>query len=287
MKPPSKLRGNAGADPELLDAMAAQNEEAKVQLPEADSDSEYENVPKKVKSAPAVNSVHEPAQQSQPTQPDAMDVDNLIASAEADANKSQHPSEDEPLPATSTAPISDDDWLRSRTSRLLGLNGEDEDDMGPAVPALPSPRHDQLRADDSDFEGFDDDVTTTKQPQLQPDQPEVQDQEQLPAVDETDEKVRASQRLYLRNLSYKVTEDALRSAFDGFGNLGEVSGSFCFCFCAQQAPIPTPTMFQDEHLIGTSDAKAYDVIRIEYFSRCISSLNETIHRYPSNFCIMG
>ncbi|KEQ87040.1 hypothetical protein M438DRAFT_268136 [Aureobasidium pullulans EXF-150] len=129
MQAPSKLRGTRGEEVNI----AAQELDTKVVVPEADSDSEYESVPKKQKSATAT----------------------------------------------------------SRPSHTVAASPSPE----PALQPEPA-------AKEEEFEGFEDEAT----------QP----------MDDVEEKVRASQRLYLRNLSYATREDDLRTAFAGFGNLEEV-----------------------------------------------------------------
>lgn len=202
MQAPSKLRGNRGEEVN----MAAQQEDTKVVVPEADSDSEYENVPKKQKSAAPAVKVPVPAAK------DAMDVDSPAVPQADQAEESAGTTEPRDTAMT------DDDWMRSRTSRLLGLAADDEEEDASAthvpshtVPAEPSPEPADIQPDseakDEPFEGFEDEPTS---------------------VDEVEEKVRASQRLYLRNLSYATREDDLRSAFAGFGNLEEVSCGFFF-----------------------------------------------------------
>ncbi|KEQ68511.1 RNA-binding domain-containing protein [Aureobasidium namibiae CBS 147.97] len=133
MQAPSKLRGTRGEEVNI----AAQELDTKVVVPEADSDSEYENVPKKPKSAA-------------------------------------------PAAAATTRP-----------SHTVAAS--------PSPEPVPQP---ESASKDEEFEGFED--------------------EPAPPTDEVEEKVRASQRLYLRNLSYATQEDDLRAAFTGFGNLEEV-----------------------------------------------------------------
>lgn len=257
MQRPSKLLGHAGADPEVMAVVnRTEDENVDVHVPEAESDSEYENVPKKAKSA----NMEKPAPPQQ--DPTAMDVDELVAEGAAQSEQPQQP---EDTPADPPAALTDDDWLRSRTSRLLGLAGDDEEEDESAPPPTTSattlPQQDKV---EEDFEGFKDDANPSEQ--TLPVVTEDVELEDAPPMNDVEAKVRQSQRLYLRNLSYNITEDDLRSAFDGFGNLDEVSHTIFSSSHPQ---------FHDEHLIGTSDAIAHDVKRIEYFSRCFSSLKET------------
>jgi len=136
---------------------------------------------------------------------------------------------DEPPNSTDTikasAPTSDADWLRSKTSRLLGLNDEETD----------APENEDDR-NYTDAEPATQNIHPQRTAQMQEDnpahQPEEQ-QEETPTVDEIEQKIQASARLYLRNLSYAVTEDDLRTRFAEFGDLQEVRflfiSSFLFC----------------------------------------------------------
>lgn len=265
MQAPSKLRGHAGADPEVMKA-AGQMEDmnVKVPVPEAESDSEYENVPKKARSA----KTEKPSQEK--SQSEAMDVDQLVAAGaqQAETVGEDKAEDDAAADGQTPAALTDDDWLRSRTSRLLGLaEDDDEDALSAPPPTTSATQHLPQKASDEDFEGFEDDDATNAKEVVQPEQAEEDPAENAAPVDEVEAKIRESRRLYLRNLSYNVTEEDLRGAFDSFGNLDEVSHILF--------PSIDPTRFHDEHLIGTSDAIASDVKRIEYFSRCFSSLKGT------------
>lgn len=207
MQPPSKLRGHHGQAADMLDP-AAEVADARVTVPEADSDSEYENVPKKAKNttqAPAVPQKTSAQVEQNPTQPNlaADDMPTDDAGAGTDA-------------APQDTTMSDADWLRSRTSRLLGLAEEEES---------PAPQPAEI---DSDSE----EVVVEQKVRHEHNNKSASDdqaqQVEKPDVDETEEKIRASLRLYLRNLSYNVSEDDLRTAFASFGNLEEVRPSFSF-----------------------------------------------------------
>lgn len=125
---------------------------------------------------------------------------------------------------------SDADWLRSRTSRLLGLEEEDEAEQDNPPTSLP--RKIIEEASDSEDE---------KDPDQQPDEqahPDnvtgedvgkpTDDQEVPPVATQADEiaiKIRETRRLYIRNLAYNVTNEDLQSCFGGFGKINEVRDS--------------------------------------------------------------
>jgi multiple RNA-binding domain-containing protein 1 len=117
-------------------------------------------------------------------------------------------------------PVSDVDWLRSRTNRLLELVEDDEQ----SAPAAPLPK------------------AQSAQP-VQPVQPivpeavaqpeEVEEPEprpeDVPPSAEVD-KIRDTGRLYLRNLHFDITEEELREHFSKYGTLQEVSLLTIFFF---------------------------------------------------------
>lgn len=217
MKAPSKLRGHAGADPDVMEAVN-RIEDPKISLPEADSDSEYEAVPKKSKVA-EIDASPQPVAQTPAPPAAAMDVDELVASGAAGSDEKQDIAED--TSAGAPTGVTDDDWMRSRTSRLLGIVDDDEEEEQSGIAPTTAPRPIQQDKVDSDFEGFGDDEDTKAV--APPETTHDDDVETTLPMDQIEEKIRQSQRLYLRNLSYNVTEDDLRSSFESFGNLDEVS----------------------------------------------------------------
>lgn len=191
---------------------AAEAGDVQVNVPEADSDSEYETVPKKVKNTTQTGPM--PVKES-PSGQDTVQVDSAaegqsIANESADADN-----------APQDTAMTDADWLRSRTSRLLGLAEEEEDATSKVVD------------DGSDTEEIIMEQKASQQDNTAsaPDGQTLEVEE--PCVDEAEEKIRTSLRLYLRNLSYKVLEDDLRTSFASFGNLEEVRLIFPF-------PCPPP-----------------------------------------------
>ncbi|KAK0657548.1 hypothetical protein B0T16DRAFT_401954 [Cercophora newfieldiana] len=114
----------------------------------------------------------------------------------------------------------DDDWLRSRTSRLLDLVDPDDPAfkarlsaaVPAAVPAAIPVRHSAVVEDE---------------PQGNPaGTPSTQAAAETPRPGGTDDPVELVQRtcrLFLRNLSYTATEDNIREHFSTFGSLDEVN----------------------------------------------------------------
>ncbi len=173
-------------------------------LEAGESDDEYEEVPTRHPKPPAQG----------PLPPRA---DATPAEAVVDADMHAPPQQAEPARAApqASADATDDDWLRSRTSRLLDLM--DPDDPGfaarpppPAPVATPAPE-----PQDPSHDG--------------PAGPADGSGEEAPARVENPKDaaklVEKTSRLFLRNLSYNVTEDDVRDYFAKFGSLEEVSTS--------------------------------------------------------------
>lgn len=194
---------------------------------EEDEDEEFQELPSHPKKA----RTEQPAAVPQPAEPEPMVVDH---SGEGE-NQEVPEKEQQTEPEVEAAPLSDADWLRSKTSRLLGLLDEDEQDefeqhkaeAKPAVvakapvaaPAPSSPGDESPRGDEESrtmaFESVapnttDDDSKT----QTGPEDPNL-------------DLIRNSARLFLRNLAYDTTESDLQPIFERFGKLEEVSTHLC------------------------------------------------------------
>lgn len=120
-------------------------------------------------------------------------------------------------PEAEQAPQSDADWLRSRTSRLLGLLDEDEEEE--AAASKPPNRE----ANPSD-----DDSADREEPEPEPSSTHNDDnvpQSEDPP-DANIDTIRTSGRLFVRNLPYNAAESDLQPLFLPFGKTDEV----CFPF---------------------------------------------------------
>ncbi|KAK4238285.1 hypothetical protein C8A03DRAFT_43929 [Achaetomium macrosporum] len=185
---------NGGLESALTSAVAPAVLEA------GESDDEYEDIPARRQNGPAQGS-------SAPI--------GVTPAPVADGGTPATPLPDEPargVPQVS-ADATDEDWLRSRTSRLLDL--VDPDDPGfaahpsrsaPAAAPASAPQEpppDPAAAD------------VGKQSEAQGDQDE--------AAEDSTKLVEKTCRLFLRNLSYTVTEDDIREYFGKFGSLEEVN----------------------------------------------------------------
>lgn len=149
--------------------------------------------------------------------------------------------------AATTQVASDADWLRSRTSRLLGLT---DDDIALEPTVLPdvneSQKNEELNCGDMS------DAST---------QIDVEDRNERPSTraaqsQGTEDTNIDKTRLFVRNLTYTTTEDELRRHFEtgNYGNIEEVRFQFLLCACH----LP---FFNDEHPDRDSLCLACDVTR--------------------------
>jgi multiple RNA-binding domain-containing protein 1 len=174
----------------------------------------------------------------------------------------------------SGTPVSDAEWLRSRTSRLLGLQDSVEDPGPTEIYSASADTNSHLEMGESRPGHLEDTVKFNEGL----DEGNVEER----GVDDRDatvEVINASRRLFVRNLSYGATEDDLRNQFSQFGSLEEVRN--CGSFSSNIAYV-TLAFIVMNILIGTAYAVASDVNRKKYFSRCFLFLNR---RLPSRFLI--
>ena len=117
-------------------------------------------------------------------------------------------------------PASDADWLRSRTSRLLGLL-DDEEVQEPTVRTVI--RQDKISSDDrsTELHGSTRDSAANAQTEQEVDQLEAVQPDNA-ASEDTGLKYN---RLFIRNLAYDITEMDLRAQFEQYGSLHEVSNT--------------------------------------------------------------
>ncbi|KAI3395105.1 hypothetical protein diail_1785 [Diaporthe ilicicola] len=189
----SKLEGIYGQQPS-----EQKDVEMAVVPVEDESDDEYEAIPAKkpkhreenVEKAP-VAQVEGPSPVVDPPQAIEQDVPNTSGPADA----------------------TDDDWLRSRTNRLLDLVDPDDQSALPPAPAPPA----QAPA-----------VTSAPSPPAEAELHRAPSEAPgEPAVEKTDEEIASEQirrtgRLFVRNLPFKVTEAELAKHFQKYGQTEEV-----------------------------------------------------------------
>lgn len=184
--------------------------EQALEVQEGGSDDEYEVVPKKAKRAKESSPNEAQINQSETAQPVEAQATHEDKTENTQEGVAQQPA------------ASDNDWMRSRTSRLLGLLDDDEED---AVTSGPNGR--EVGSDTSDSEDAPKHRTAkrTPEPAAMPTPPseDVPEKDDSKPDNESSEAVRSSMRLFLRNLPYDVKREDIESEFGRYGNIEEVS----------------------------------------------------------------
>ena len=199
----------------------AVHESATVSIAEAGEDDEYVELP-------ALKTISEPGPAPEPTIPEP----TMEAEDGNDAG-TQTDDEDKKI-----GPVSDADWLRSKTTRLLDLTDDVSSrltmaDSKSSTPAVAQPSATNIPA------------------QAQDDVAEAKPEQSTTEREEAIEKIASTGRLFVRNLSYSATEGDLRQHFSRFGDLEEVCTSNCLCICTPRLP-RNPVVFVMKKHIGTS-----------------------------------
>lgn len=189
---------------------ATENVVPEVVVPEDESDGEYQVISKKprIVETPAKVSEDELATATQATPVPVTITGNVNTSSgeamDVDAETSAE-----------RGAVSDADWLRSRTNRVLELV---EDDQEPPA-AAPTPAVEALVPLEP--------AVSCPEHQAAPEEPKAEvhaaKEQPLDATSLEENMIRETGRLYLRNLHYEVTEDELREQFSKHGPLEEVS----------------------------------------------------------------
>ncbi|KAF5006639.1 hypothetical protein FDECE_6995, partial [Fusarium decemcellulare] len=191
-----------------------------VAVPEEESDDEYEQIPTRREKQRRID----PPEKTQAPQPLPSQLKESIQPSDLET---QIPAVGETTESSETkqadleqsgAAAEDDDWLRSRTNRLLDLVDPDDLERTPAQgPSLNETHHTEggdimessqanpPATDDVDIEENADEASRGE-----------------PAKDDSLESIRRTSRLFVRNLPYSATEEDLREGFERFGTLEEV-----------------------------------------------------------------
>lgn len=199
MQHSSKTRTWANDD--ILPAAAAPTEPAVVETQDASEDKPTRPVKKskvvetETPRQPSKTSVQNDTNNDE-SQPEEGDLVNKDASEEEDQ------------------PKSDMDWLRSKTSRLLGLLDEEEQEESNSRPAAPTNKTvEPIEEEDSD------NIEETPAAEMPVAEKSAEEKDYNADV----ELIRISGRLFLRNLAYDATETDLETVFAPFGKIDEVS----------------------------------------------------------------
>jgi len=201
MQAPSKLKTLASITKDDVDMEPPTKMQA-LELPEGESDDEYEIVPKKAGRTSI---------SPQRTIPATIPTPVPVPTTQPDATE-------ETLVVTPALDATDDDWLRSRTNRLLDLMDPEDIAINPAsaenesVAEIKSskPVAETSMIEDGPLQKL---VSKTTEQPLE---------EDLDKPDPTIEAIKSNGRLFVRNLPYSATEDDLRAHFAPFGTLEEV-----------------------------------------------------------------
>ncbi|KAI4915990.1 hypothetical protein J4E90_004436 [Alternaria incomplexa] len=211
-QPPSKTSIWANGDTQLNEAPVAAAEEAvpAIAVPEDESDDEYQVISKKPKIA------EEPATGPAPAASQPTSAEPSAAAIQSEAVEGDDAMEDvQVAPAVEQGPVTDEDWLRSRTNRVLELVEDDEMPSASTAPAAVAPKpaaQPRTPAEPSP-------AVADAQPEPQP---PAEEQTDTAAAPDEEDKIRETGRLYLRNLHYEVTEDEIKEQFSKHGALEEV-----------------------------------------------------------------
>lgn len=180
------------------------------------SDDEYEAVPER--PAKRVSRQTDQAAASVPPQPPmarGTSTDNAPAPVTDDSAMQQMEIDESSEPAATTAPATDDEWLRNRTNRLLDL--VDDDDISPDLLAPSQPRRQEPQKLQPEP------AAPPAQPSTERDgEPEPIPQPQVSSAKDTLQTIRESRRLFLRNIAYTASEDDLKAYLQPFGGIEEV-----------------------------------------------------------------
>lgn len=218
MQPPSKSSMWENQDAAISQVSAHLIPKAKNKaIREARSDEVYEHVPKKRKQRESEEENVMPAEPPVPEDVPSTEAGRLSSNRDLSQEAAQEATHE---PSIKSLAASDADWIRSRTSRLLGL--VDDDDLQPT--ALP---------EDASTEK----VGLTEVPEL------VKERSVSDTSVQTDEELEVERailgneaagngRLFVRNLTYTTTKEDLRKHFEdgGHGTVEEVSQGLYDCY---------------------------------------------------------
>ncbi|KAI7216704.1 RNA-binding domain-containing protein [Hortaea werneckii] len=226
-KPKSKKKAWEADEPEVQEATAtAQAADAAF---EGFSDDDYEEVPKKKRRRESIEVVANDPLQGQPSASVDESNDNVMQQDVPGQVEDSQAAGDEPSYQTG---MSDADWARSRTSRLLGLLDDDEEEDGQAAasaqrPALEDSEHEEEDASKRLMR------PTINKDEVDSPLPTPPFETEVGATANSGrgeaEGVRSSMRLFVRNLSYNVRREDLMAEFESFGHVEEVHVPLDMC----------------------------------------------------------
>jgi multiple RNA-binding domain-containing protein 1 len=187
---------------------------------EDESDDEYEQIPSKKEKQRKLDHKSGPTPESGvEAKSDELAMRREGRDTTAEATQAVVMSADSE-PGAGGAAETDDDWLRTRTNRLLDLADPDDLDL------VPPPITSRSTAKDADRA-----TTLGETPQasdvVMNDVPEHTPETQGRDAEDNVDVIRRTARLFVRNLPYSATEDDLRELFSAHGTIAEVCCSLC------------------------------------------------------------
>lgn len=243
-------------------------ETSHVPVPEAESDDEYEMIPSN-KNKQLGESHQEKGGNAASTTIPSASSQGREGKAEDDAmdlqttsHEDQEMSPNDQTPAVAT---NDEDWLRSRTNRLLDLMDPDDLPKEQVGAPIKTPSSNPKTADPpkEGRSNVETEGVATAQPTT----------EMATKIDSLD-MIHRTSRLFVRNLPYGATEDDIRECFQKFGDLEEVRIVVYSCCdtCSSAQRIFFFFWLRDEFQIGTTYTPVYDANLAKNFSRCFDYL---------------
>lgn len=214
MQPPSKSRTWANEDSAGTQNVPQQNTHNQVhKVQAAQSDEEYEAVPQRSKRSKKSEDVDEPvglAEEVNATGRDTEDIGTNLEDAEYGNSLKPASGKVLELPNNTMPAASDEDWLRSRTSRLLGLIDDEDSHESRCLPEVEEKVPDDLGVlmqpwgrETSDASVQTDEVINRADV--------VAAEQVISGIENPDI---GTGRLFVRNLMYTTTELELRKHFD-------------------------------------------------------------------------
>ncbi|KAH7225494.1 hypothetical protein BKA60DRAFT_592536 [Fusarium oxysporum] len=190
-------------------------------VPEEESDDEYEQIPTRREKQRRIEAPENPlVSQSLPSQ---LKEARVVSDVQAETPAGDEPVEPQEAAAKSNLEqqevvAEDDDWLRSRTNRLLDL--VDPDDLERTAAQGPSTTETDHAEGGEAMELTYVDPPATADVAMNETTMEASGGE--PAKDDSLEAIRRTSRLFVRNLPYSATQEDLRETFERFGTIDEV-----------------------------------------------------------------
>jgi hypothetical protein len=181
-------------DGDMVEEKAHEQKTQPIAEEEGQSDTEYQSIPKKRKARGVADSG--PQEGSE----EPLEFAGNVQTKSGGLNR--------------TATGDDTDWLKLRTGQLLGLD-ENQDGDGQGAHRIRQPA-----SSDSEVPGAED--TDQGQTEAASSPPTPVDDHPGADTDVVESQIRSSKRLFLRNLPFTITEEALMDEFSPSGRLEEV-----------------------------------------------------------------